>query len=61
MDDTHTMLVSLTLEAAAGAIAPRSATAGVLPGAKLGNATLLPNTTDWYGRWRLAATRRTTG
>ena len=47
MDDTHTMIVSLTKE---GARAGRE-TENVAGGSQ--NYPYLPNTTDWFGRWRL--------
>jgi phenylpropionate dioxygenase-like ring-hydroxylating dioxygenase large terminal subunit len=52
MDDGHTMFVSLTWK---GLPADRAALSNsrVLPGSKL-TMDFVPNTTDWYGRWRLA-------
>jgi phthalate 4,5-dioxygenase len=52
MDDTHTMFVSLTWKGLPAERAARS-NSRVLPGSKL-TMDFLPNTTDWYGRWRLA-------
>ena len=52
MDDTHTMFVSLTWQR----LPPRRAALkqrADLPGSKLAM-DFVPNTTDWYGRWRLA-------
>jgi hypothetical protein len=47
MDDTHTM--SLRIVGNAGRIAPGGAAhLGIVTGLE----DLLPNTTDWYGRWR---------
>ena len=56
MDDTHTMFVSLTWK---GLPAERAALSNsrVLPGSKL-TMDFQPNTTDWYGRWRLAGVER---
>src|SRR5207248_4197494 len=52
MDDTHTMFVSLSWK---NLPAPRAALSHTrdLPGSKL-TMDFVPNTTDWYGRWRLA-------
>jgi phthalate 4,5-dioxygenase len=52
MDDTHTMFVSLSWKNLPPERAARSNTRG-LPGSKL-TMDFLPNTTAWYGRWRLA-------
>ena len=52
MDDGHTMFVSLTWKGLPAERAALSNTA-FLPGSKL-TMDFLPNTTDWYGRWRLA-------
>jgi phthalate 4,5-dioxygenase len=52
MDDAHTMFVSLTWKGLPAERAMRSNTRG-LPGSTL-TMDFLPNTTDWYGRWRLA-------
>ena len=52
MDDGHTMFVSLSWK---GLPAERAALSNTrtLPGSKL-TMDFVPNTTDWYGRWRLA-------
>ena len=52
MDDTHTMFVSLTWKNLPASRAGLSHTRN-LPGSKL-TMDFVPNTTDWYGRWRLA-------
>jgi phenylpropionate dioxygenase-like ring-hydroxylating dioxygenase large terminal subunit len=52
MDDRHTMFVSLSWNRLPAERAALSHTRG-LPGSKL-TMDFLPNTTDWYGRWRLA-------
>jgi phthalate 4,5-dioxygenase oxygenase subunit len=52
MDDTHTMFVSLTWKNLPPSSAALSNTR-TLPGSKL-TMDFVPNTTDWYGRWRLA-------
>ena len=52
MDDTHTMFVSLTWKNLPAARAALS-NSRVLPGSKL-TMDFVSNTTDWYGRWRLA-------
>ena len=52
MDDTHTMFVSLSWKNLPPARAALS-NARVLPGSKL-TMDFVPNTTDWFGRWRLA-------
>jgi phthalate 4,5-dioxygenase len=56
MDDTHTMFVSLTWKNLPASRAALS-NSRVLPGSKL-TMDFLPNTTDWYGRWRLAGDER---
>ncbi len=58
MDDTHTMYVAMKwmpqkLRAKATAAAPLK-NGRPIPGATT-QETFLPNTSDWYGRWRLAA------
>ncbi|MEZ5660671.1 MAG: hypothetical protein R3E83_19840 [Burkholderiaceae bacterium] len=57
MDDTHTMFVSLRWKAPrppAAALRSPLKTGEPLGGARP-DSVYLPNTTDWYGRWRLAA------
>jgi len=56
MDGTHTMFVSLTWKGLPAARAALS-NSRVLPGSKL-TMDFVPNTTDWYGRWRLAGNER---
>jgi phthalate 4,5-dioxygenase len=52
MDNTHTMFVSLTWKNLPASRAALSNTRS-LPGSKL-TMDFVPNTTDWFGRWRLA-------
>jgi phenylpropionate dioxygenase-like ring-hydroxylating dioxygenase large terminal subunit len=52
MDDTHTMFVSLTWRLMPPSIRPLKSGA-MIPGFTPAF-DYLPNTTDWYGRWRLA-------
>jgi hypothetical protein len=56
MDDGHTMFVSLSWNRLPAERAALSNTRG-LPGSRL-TMDFLPNTTDWYGRWRLAGNER---
>jgi phthalate 4,5-dioxygenase len=56
MDDGHTMFVSLSWKGLPADRAQRS-NSRILPGSKL-TMDYLPNTTDWYGRWRLAGNER---
>ena len=51
MDDTHTMIVELIKQGAY--LQNRPVRDGEIPGASR-NYPYLPNTTDWYGRWRLS-------
>jgi len=51
MDDTHTMFVSLSWRGSPQSIRPLK-NRQMVPGSRLGF-EYLPNTTDWYGRWRL--------
>jgi phthalate 4,5-dioxygenase len=51
MDDTHTMFVSLSWRSSPQSIRPLK-NGQMIPGSRLGF-DYLPNTTDWYGRWRL--------
>lgn len=58
MDDTHTMLISVTTDTYLMAQGPRAARPpSHVPGLSF-DYEYLPNTTDWYGRWRLTANRR---
>ena len=55
MDDTHTMFLAVAWKAGTTPIVTRSQN---LPGADAAAPAqfdYLPNTTDWFGRWRLAA------
>jgi len=51
MDDTHTMFVSLSWRGSPASMRPLK-NGQMVPGSRLGF-DYLPNTTDWYGRWRL--------
>src|SRR5260370_35286940 len=51
MDDTHTMFVSLSWRGSPPSMRPLKS-GQMVPGSRLGF-DYLPNTTDWYGRWRL--------
>jgi phthalate 4,5-dioxygenase len=51
MDDTHTMFVSLSWRNSPSSMRPLK-NGQMVPGSRLGF-DYLPNTTDWYGRWRL--------
>ena len=51
MDDTHTMFVSLSWRGSPTSMRPLR-NGQMVPGSRLGF-DYLPNTTDWYGRWRL--------
>ncbi len=51
MDDTHTMFVSLSWRGSPPSMRPLK-NGQMVPGSRLGF-DYLPNTTDWYGRWRL--------
>jgi len=51
MDDTHTMFVSLSWRGSPTSMRPLKS-GQMVPGSRLGF-DYLPNTTDWYGRWRL--------
>jgi phthalate 4,5-dioxygenase len=52
MDDSHTMFVSLSWPGSPPSMRPLK-NGQMVPGARLGF-EYLPNTTDWFGRWRLA-------
>jgi nitrite reductase/ring-hydroxylating ferredoxin subunit len=54
MDDQHTMFIMMGPRQRAAPRAP-DGVATRFDGASLGPTELLPNTTDWYGRWRAAA------
>jgi hypothetical protein len=51
MDDTHTMFVSLSWRGSPPSMRPLK-NGQMVTGSRLGF-DYLPNTTDWYGRWRL--------
>jgi len=51
MDDTHTMFLSLSWRGSPPSMRPLK-NGQMVPGSRLGF-DYLPNTTDWYGRWRL--------
>src|SRR5260370_7564011 len=51
MDDTHTMFVSLSWRGSPPSMRPLKS-GQMVPGSRPGF-DHLPNTTDWYGRWRL--------
>ncbi|MBV9377904.1 MAG: (2Fe-2S)-binding protein, partial [Alphaproteobacteria bacterium] len=51
MDDTHTMFASLSWRGSPPSMRPLQR-GRMVPGSRLGF-DYLPNTTDWYGRWRL--------
>jgi phthalate 4,5-dioxygenase len=51
MDNTHTMFVSLSWRGSPPSMRPLK-NGQMVPGSRLGF-DYLPNTTDWYGRWRL--------
>ncbi|MBM3606922.1 MAG: Rieske 2Fe-2S domain-containing protein [Alphaproteobacteria bacterium] len=53
MDDHHTMFFHVSWKKNTPGLR-KDKNGQQLPGATIGN-TYLPNTTDWYGRWRLAA------
>jgi phthalate 4,5-dioxygenase len=52
MDDTHLMFFSMTSKQGFNGFVKRAEAAGGVGGVR---APMLPNTTDWYGRFRLAA------
>jgi nitrite reductase/ring-hydroxylating ferredoxin subunit len=54
MDDGHTMFFSMGPTRPVGR-GPQQDPPAVMGGATFGLPPFLPNTTDWYGRWRLAA------
>jgi hypothetical protein len=51
MDDTHTMFVSLSWRVLPTSMRPLK-NGQMVPGSRFGF-DYLPNTADWYGRWRL--------
>lgn len=57
MDDTHTMLFAISTDTFSLSNCPRAILPPQPPGFTF-TYEFLPNTTDWYGRWRLAANGR---
>ena len=55
MDDTHTMFFSITTETFHLSRSPNAKERPIPQTGLTTNYKFLPNTTDWYGRWRLAA------
>jgi phthalate 4,5-dioxygenase oxygenase subunit len=55
IDDTHTMLFAVSTDTFVMASGPRAARAPVPVVGMSFDYQFLPNTTDWYGRWRLTA------
>jgi phthalate 4,5-dioxygenase oxygenase subunit len=53
MDDTHTMFIHVSWKKNEPGLRKRK-DGTQIPGATIGN-KFLPNTSDWFGRWRLAA------
>lgn len=57
MDDTHTMYFSITTDTFSIARGPRATRRPIPQRGVTYDYEFLPNTTDWYGRWRLKANR----
>ena len=57
MDDTHTMYFSITTDTFSISRSPRATKRPVPQPGLTYDYDFLPNTTDWYGRWRLKANR----
>jgi phthalate 4,5-dioxygenase len=55
MDDNHTMFFSITTETFHLSRSPNAKERPIPQTGLTTNYKFLPNTTDWYGRWRLAA------
>jgi hypothetical protein len=55
MDDTHTMFFSITTETFHLSRSPNAKQRPIMQTGLTTDYEYLPNTTDWYGRWRLAA------
>jgi phenylpropionate dioxygenase-like ring-hydroxylating dioxygenase large terminal subunit len=53
MDDTHTMLFGISTDTYVMAMGPRAIRPTSIPGMSF-DYEFLPNTSDWYGRWRMA-------
>lgn len=58
MDDTHTMFFSITSDTFCLSRSPRATPRPVQQPGLSTNYEFLPNTSDWYGRWRPAANPR---
>jgi phenylpropionate dioxygenase-like ring-hydroxylating dioxygenase large terminal subunit len=57
MDDTHTMYFSITTDTFSLSRNPRATRRPIEQRGITTDYEFLPNTTDWYGRWRLKANR----
>nr|ART40126.1 K163 [uncultured bacterium] len=57
MDDTHTMLIAVSTDTYLMAQGPRASHPKGVPNMSF-EYEFLPNTTDWYGRWRMASNAR---
>jgi phthalate 4,5-dioxygenase len=57
MDDTHTMYFSITTDTFSIARGPRATKRPIPQRGLTYDYEFLPNTDDWYGRWRLASNR----
>jgi phthalate 4,5-dioxygenase len=57
MDDTHTMYFSISTDTFSIARGPRATRRPIPQRGLTYDYEFLPNTTDWYGRWRLKANR----
>ena len=54
IDDTHTMLFGISTDTYIMAQGPRASRPTSVPGMSF-DYNFLPNTSDWYGRWRMAS------
>jgi hypothetical protein len=57
MDDTHTMLFAISTDTYVMAMGPHASRPTSIPGMSF-DYEFLPNTSDWYGRWRMARNLR---
>jgi hypothetical protein len=57
MDDMHTMLFAISTGTYVMAMGPRASRPTSIPGMSF-DYEFLPNTSDWYGRWRMARNLR---
>jgi phenylpropionate dioxygenase-like ring-hydroxylating dioxygenase large terminal subunit len=57
MDDTHTMYFSITTDTFSISRSPRATKRPIPQPGLTHDYEFLPNTSDWYGRWRLKASR----